>query len=226
MIKKMIIIVLISMMYLMVSPESVSAEHEWDHRYTISGQLTGLDGGVTRGSEVVIDCSEGMTDPGLCDHNDLRSDSSGFSGKYSLILHIHSADHGKNVAFTVEGETFNHTIDLKGADGEMEEGDRSVTQDIQLSKNISPFGFFMPYIIIGTLVSMGVVMILKKMNMWVFKEKDTRLNDRSGNSSHVNCPKCDARLNSFNLERHLKSVHSMKSEDISTLLEKNDNDAK
>ena len=50
MIKKMMIIVLISVMYLMVSIEPVSAEHEWDHRYTISGVLTGLDGEVIRGS--------------------------------------------------------------------------------------------------------------------------------------------------------------------------------
>lgn len=224
MIKKMIIIVLISMMYLMVLPEPVSAEHEWDHRYTLTGELTNLDGGVARGSKVIIDCSEGMTDPDLCGHNDLRSDSSSFSGKYTLILHIHSTDHGKNVTIAVEGETFNHTIDLRGADGEMEEGDRFGTQDIQLSKNVSSFGFFVPYIIIGSLVSIGVVIFLKKFNMWKFKGNDSRSNDRKQNPSHVNCPKCDVRLNPFNLERHLKSVHSMKSEDISILLGKNDDD--
>jgi len=226
MIKKMIIIVIIAMMYLMVLPEPVSAEHEWDHRYTLNGELTNLDGGVARGSKVIIDCSEGMTDPDLCGHNDLRSDSSSFSGRYSLILHIHSTDHGKNVTIAVEGETFNHTIDLKGADGEMEEGDRLAIQDIQLSKNVSSFGFFMPYIVIGTLVSTVVLMVFKKKGIWIFKQKDTRTNSRGQNSSHVNCPKCDVKINSINLERHLKSVHSMKNEDISTLLGKNDNNAK
>ena len=226
MIKKMIIIVIIAMMYLMVLPEPVSAEHEWDHRYTISGVLTDLDGEIIRGSDVMINCSEGKTDPSLCGHNKERSDPSSVSGKFSLILHIHSSDHGKNVTLTVEGESFNHTIDLRGADGEMEEGDRSVTMDIQLSKNVSAFGFFIPYIVIGTLVSTVVIMVFKKKGIWIFKEKDTRTNSRGQNSRHVNCPKCDVLLNPFNMERHLKSVHSMKSEDISTLLGENENDAK
>lgn len=226
MIKKTYVIVLISVLCLMVSIEPVSAEHEWDHRYTISGVLTGLDGEVIRGSEVMIDCSEGQTDPSLCGHNEERSDSSDPSGKYSVVLHIHSSDNGKNITLTVEGESFGHIINLTGADGEMEEGDRSVTMDIQLSKNISQFEYWIPFIIIGIMVSTVVVMILKKKNIGFFKEKSSRVNDRRKDSNKVDCPKCDARLNPFNLERHLKSVHSMKSEDITILLGKNDNDAK
>ena len=226
MIKKMLLILLITMMYLMVSIEPVSAEHEWDHRYTISGVLTDHDGDTIRGSEVMIDCSEGKTDPSLCGHNEERGDPSSISGKFSLVLHIHSSDHGKNVTLTVEGESFSHIINLTGPDGKMEEGDRSVTMDIQLSKNISSFEFWIPFIVIGLMVSTVIVMILKKKRVWVFKEKSSRVNDRRKDSSQVDCPKCNARLNPFNLERHLKSVHSMKSEEISIFLGKNDNDAK
>lgn len=222
----MSIIVIIGMMFLMVLTEPVSADHEWDHRYTISGELTNLDGGVVRGAEVFIDCSEGMTDSSLCEHNDLRSDTSSFSGKYSLILHIHSSDHGKQVTIAVEGETFNHTIDLRGADGELEEADRFANLDIQLSKNVSSFGYFIRFIVIGALVSTVVIMVFKKTGMWIFKEKDTSTISRGRNSNHVNCPKCDASVNPLNMERHLRSVHSMKNEEISSLLGKNDNDAK
>lgn len=222
----MSIIVIVGMMFLVLLTEPVSAEHEWDHRYTISGEITDLDGEVVRGAKVFIDCSEGMTDPSLCELNDSRSDSSSFSGEYTLILHVHTGDDGKQLTLSVEGETHNHTIDLKGTDDNMDEVDRLAVQDIQLSKKVSSIGYFMPFIVIGALVSTVVMMVFKKKGMWIFKEKDTSTIHKGRNPSHVNCPKCDAFVNPLNMERHLKSVHSMKNEEISLLLGKNENDAK
>ncbi len=50
------------------------AEHEWDHRYVINGEVTELSGDSASGVKVEVDCSEGATDPDLCGHNSDESE--------------------------------------------------------------------------------------------------------------------------------------------------------
>jgi hypothetical protein len=107
------ILVLVLAAILLSGVMPAQAEHEWDHRYVIEGKVLSPDGGVMRWMTVEIDCSEDATDSSLCGNNIERADSTGFSGNYELILHIHSGDHGMKIVLDVDGQKFEHIIDLR-----------------------------------------------------------------------------------------------------------------
>ena len=203
--------------FLLSSTTSVQAEHEWDHRYTISGKVLDLDGDAVRGVKVEIDCSPGKTDESLCDLNTERGSSTGVSGIYELVLHFHSSDHGKTLILTVEGEEFNHTIDLEGGDGEMAEEDRYVTMDLRLSSDVQVWSYFTPFIVMAFLIIFTILFIMKKKEIWIFAPKavQTGVVERT---DLVDCPKCDAKLRSDNMVRHLTSKHWMKEDEAKSLV--------
>ena len=204
-------------LFLLSSTTSVQAEHEWDHRYTISGKVLDLGGDTVRGVKVEIDCSQGKSDDSLCSLNKERGSSTGLSGIYELVLHFHSSDHGKTLILTVEGEEFNHTIDLEGGDGKMTEEDRYVTMDLRLSSEVSVWSYFMPFIVMTILIIFTILFIMKKKEMGFFSPKATatKVVERS---DLVTCPKCDAKLRSDNMVRHLTSKHWMKDDEAKALI--------
>ena len=204
-------LMLISMLILITLP-SAQAEHEWFHRYTLSGTVTDSAGDVARGVAGAIDCSEGKTPEDVCGLNEGRSATTGSSGKYELALHLHSSDHGKTIIIKVEGDEFNHTLDLEGADGEMEEEDRFVGMDIQLSFEVSSWSYYLPFIIIAIIVLFTFLIVIKKKNLLFFKERSDAASINGKRTDLLKCPKCDAELKEYNLVKHLKSQHYMKQE--------------
>ena len=204
-------------LFLLSSTTSVQAEHEWDHRYTISGKVLDLDGDTIRGVKVEIDCSPGKSDESLCSLNKERGSSTGLGGIYELVLHFHSSDHGKTLILTVEGEEFNHTIDLEGSDGEMTEEDRYVTMDLRLSSEVSVWSYFMPFIVMAILIISTILFIMKKKERWIFSPKAVQTGAVE-RTDLVNCPKCDAKLRSDNMVRHLTSKHWMKEGEAKSLV--------
>jgi len=208
-------------LFLLSSTPLVKAEHEWDHRYTISGKVLDLDGDTARGVMVEIDCSPGKTDESLCGLNTERGSSTGLSGIYELVLHFHSSDHGKTLILSAEGDEFNHTIDLEGGDGKMAEEDRYVTMDIRLSTDVPVWSYFMPFIVMLILIIFTILFIMKKKEMGFFAPKATatKVVERT---DLVNCPKCDAKLRSDNMVRHLTSKHWMKEDEAKSLVDLSD----
>ncbi len=204
-------------LFLLSSTTSVQAEHEWDHRYTISGKVLDLDGDTIRGVKVEIDCSPGKSDESLCSLNKERGSSTGLGGIYELVLHFHSSDHGKTLILTVEGEEFNHTIDLEGSDGEMTEEDRYVTMDLRLSSEVSVWSYFMPFIVMAILIISTIFFIMKKKERWIFAPKAVQTGAVE-RTDLVDCPKCDAKLRSDNMVRHLTSKHWMKEGEAKSLV--------
>ena len=204
-------------LFLLSFTTSVQAEHEWDHRYTISGKVLDLDGDTIRGVKVEIDCSPGKTDESLCGLNAERGSSTGLSGIYELVLHFHSSDHGKTLILTVEGEEFNHTVDLEGGDGEMAEEDRYVTMDLRLNGDVPVWSYFMPFIVMTTLIIFTILFIMKKKEIWIFAPKAV-LTGAVERTALVDCPKCDAKLRSDNMVRHLTSKHWMKEDEAKSLV--------
>jgi len=204
-------------LFLLSSTTSVQAEHEWDHRYTISGKVLDLDGDTIRGVKVEIDCSPGKSDESLCSLNKERGSSTGLGGIYELVLHFHSSDHGKTLILTVEGEEFNHTIDLEGSDGEMTEEDRYVTMDLRLSGEVSVWSYFMPFIVMAILIISTILFIMKKKERWIFSPKAVQTGAVE-RTDLVDCPKCDAKLRSDNMVRHLTSKHWMKEGEAKSLV--------
>ena len=208
-------------LFLLSSTTSVQAEHEWDHRYTISGKVLDLDGDTIRGVKVEIDCSPGKSDESLCSLNKERGSSTGLGGIYELVLHFHSSDHGKTLILTVEGEEFNHTIDLEGSDGEMTEEDRYVTMDLRLSSEVSVWSYFMPFIVMAILIISTILFIMKKKERWIFSPKAVQTGAVE-RTDLVDCPKCDAKLRSDNMVRHLTSKHWMKEGEAKSLVSLSD----
>jgi len=203
---------------LITLPEGVNAEHEWDHRYTITGIVTDVNNDIARGIQVKINCEENMTDADLCGLNKDRSSTTDGGGTYSLILHIHTGDHGKNIVIGIEDEIFEHIIDLNGEDDQQEPGDRDVKMDIQISIEVSTLRYYIPFIIIGMIIITGSLIVMKKKNLFFFKPKTAPRKKNNRREGLINCPKCDAQLRDFNLERHLSEKHYLTSEEIANLV--------
>ena len=120
-----------------------SGDHVWDHRYTISGEVTTQGGNGVYWMPVSVDCSdENATDPSICSLNSGREDSTGLFGSYSIQLHIHTADQGKLLVLDVNGERVEHIIDVTGLDGVQDEEDRfaDLIKDIHLEYDLENKG--------------------------------------------------------------------------------------
>jgi hypothetical protein len=216
--KKSYSLLTVLLVLLITLPEGVNAELEWDHRYTITGIVTDVNEDIAKGIQVEINCEENMTHGDLCGHNEDRSSTTGGDGVYSLILHIHTGDHGKKIVIKIEGEMFEHIIDLNGEDDQQEPEDRDVKMDIQISIEVSTFGYYIPFIIIGMIIITVSLIVMKKKNLFFFKPKTTPRKKKNRREGLIDCPKCDAQLRDFNLERHLSEKHYLNSEEIANLV--------
>jgi hypothetical protein len=201
---------------------NVNAEHEWDHRYTINGEVFQGDGSTATDVEVKIDCSEGKSEPSLCEENIGRSENTSMSGKFQLALHVHSSDHGLRLVLDIDGESFNHTINLNGDDGQQTEEDRTVDVEFTLDDEVFTLDdevFTLDdevsksetYIIIA-LVAMTITVLF----LYVIRNRKSSTNQPQGSSlkkkastpvEMARCPKCDVKVKGSNLESHLMKVH-------------------
>lgn len=218
-----LVIVAITLLLLNGLSMNVNAEHEWDHRYIIDGEVLHGNGSQASDFEVMIDCSDGKSEPSLCEENIGRSENTSTSGKFQLTLHIHSSDHGLRLVLDIDGESFNHTINLNGDDGQQTEEDRTVeivfTLDdgvFNLDDEVSTLDEEDPktgmYIIVAL-----VVMAMSVPFLNVIRNPKSSTNQSLSSSSKkkkastsvemARCPKCDVKVKVSNLESHLMKVH-------------------
>ena len=205
---------------------TVEAEHEWDHRYTISGKVTDGSGSTARGVLIGLNCDAGKSDESLCGHNAATTASSGLTGRYELTLHLHGTDHDGNLVLTANGEEFTHTIDMQGGDGQADEVDRFVEMDIKLNGDVSPWSYLLPRLALLLLGTLTILFILKNRQLWIFKpapaERVSR--GRVQPTDLVPCPRCSAELKRENLFRHLTEKHSMQKAAAEALIEESSDD--
>ncbi len=207
------ILVLVLAAILLSGVMPAQAEHEWEHRYAIEGKVLSPDGEVMRWMTVEIDCSEDATDSSLCGNNIERADSTGFSGNYELILHIHSGDHGMKIVLDVDGQKFEHIIDLQGADGQPVEADRYVTDDLQLDSDPGLFRF-VPLVSFVALIVGSIAGLVVKMRGPKSSTESRATKSRSSSGDFIDCPHCSARLRSRNAAAHMLKVHRVKDYEI------------
>ena len=205
--KKLLLTVLISLALCLALPVA-NAEHEWDHRYTITGIVTAANGEIATDVPVFLDCSPENANQNICAHNEGRNSTTDNTGSYSLELHIHPTDHGEVIYLLVENNSFRHVLDLKGDNGQAEEGDRTTTMNIDLSAPSEQKSMSNETILIG--VSFGLVLILIMMMAINFRKSDTvTTKDKSfqNRTDLLSCPKCDTKLKDTNLIGHLMKRH-------------------
>jgi hypothetical protein len=204
---KLLLTVLISLALCLASPVA-NAEHEWDHRYTLTGIVTDANGEIATDTPVFLDCSPENANQEICVHNEGRNSTTDNTGSYLLILHIHITDHGSEIYLLVENKTFRHVLDLKGDDGQAEEGDRTATMNIDLSAPSEQKSMSNETILIG--VSLGLIFILAIMMAINFRKSDTattKSNSFQNRTDLLSCPKCDTKLKDINLIGHLMKRH-------------------
>jgi hypothetical protein len=204
---KLLLTVLISLALCLASPVA-NAEHEWDHRYTLTGIVTDANGEIATDTPVFLDCSPENANQNICGHNEGRNSTTDNNGSYLLILHIHITDHGSEIYLLVENKTFRHVLDLKGDDGQAEEGDRTATMNIDLSSPSEQKSMSNETILIG--VALGLVFILAIMMVINFRKSDTattKSNSFQNRTDLLSCPKCDTKLKDINLVGHLMKRH-------------------
>jgi hypothetical protein len=205
--KKLLLTVLISLALCLTLPVS-SAEHEWDHRYTITGTVTDANGEIATDTPVFLDCSPENANQNICGHNEGRNSTTDNTGSYSLELHIHSNDHDSEIYLLVENKSFRHVLDLEGDNGQAEEGDRTTTMNIDLSAPSEQKSMSNETILIG--VSLVLVLILIMMMAINFRKSDTdTTKDKTfqNRTDLLSCPKCDTKLKDTNLIGHLMKRH-------------------
>jgi hypothetical protein len=205
--KKLLLTVLISLALCLTLPVS-SAEHEWDHRYTLTGIVTDANGEIATDTPVFLDCSPENANQQICGHNEGRNSTTDNNGSYLLILHIHITDHGSEIYLLVENKSFRHVLDLEGDNGQAEEGDRTATMNIDLSAPSEQKSMSNETILIG--VSLGLVFILAIMMAINFRKSDTattKSNSFQNRTDLLSCPKCDTKLKDINLIGHLMKRH-------------------
>jgi len=208
------ILVLVLAAILLSGVMPAQAEHEWDHRYVIEGKVLSPDGGVMRWMTVEIDCSEDATDSSLCGNNIERADSTGFSGNYELILHIHSGDHGMKIVLDVDGQKFEHIIDLQGEDGQPLEEDRYVTDDLQLDSDPGFFHTLAASFLLVALIVGSIAGLVVKMRGSKSITESPATKSRSSGGDFIDCPHCKARLKPRNAAAHMLKVHRVKDYEI------------
>ena len=204
---KLLITVLISLALCLALPVA-NAEHEWDHRYTLTGIVTDANGEIATDTPVFLDCSPENANQNICGHNEGRNSTTDNNGSYLLILHIHITDHGSEIYLLVENKTFRHVLDLKGDDGQAEEGDRTATMNIDLSSPSEHKSMSNEIILIGA--DLGLVTILAIMMVINFRKSDTattKSNSFQNRTDLLSCPKCDTKLKDINLVGHLMKRH-------------------
>ena len=211
------ILVLVLAAILLSGVMPAQAEHEWEHRYVIEGKVLSPDRELMRWMNVKIVCDENdedATDPSLCEHNIDREDSTGFTGGYKLVLHIHSTDHGKKILIDVGGEKFEHFLDLQGEDGQASEEDRYVIDDLQLESDPGFWHTLTASLLLVALIVGSIAGLVVKMRGPKSSTESRATKSRSSSGDFIDCPHCSARLRSRNAAAHMLKVHRVKDYEI------------
>jgi hypothetical protein len=231
--KRTHLILALAILLVGVLSSSAMAEHEWDHRYVINGEVTELSGDSASGVKVEVDCSEGATDPDLCGHNSEESEKTGLSGKFTLELHVHAGQDGKFLVLLIDGQQFNHTLDLTGPDGEPTEEDREVELEFSLDHDVSRTQtYVIALLFLATILAPCLYFVMKfrsksKDSPPPSKRKKGVRGSGGGKSGGdggklggmTSCPRCDVAVKKSNLAGHLTKVHTVsksKAEEIAS----------
>ncbi len=101
------IITLVLSIYLLATLPLVFAEHEPNHRYTVTGYVRDANGNPLAGEAVTVtDTSIKLTEKGVTDKN----------GKYSILLHLHDNNLGDDLTITARGVSFQTKVSFDPAD--------------------------------------------------------------------------------------------------------------
>ena len=118
------------------------------------------------------------------------------------------------IVLDVDGQKFEHIIDLQGADGQPEEADRYVTDDLQLDSDPGFFhtlaaSFLLVALIVGSIAGLVVKMRGPKSST---ESRSTK--SRSSSGDFIDCPHCSARLKPRNAEAHMLKIHRVRGYEI------------
>jgi hypothetical protein len=231
--KRTYLILVLAILLVGVLSNTAVAEHEWDHRYVINGEVTELSGDPASGVKVEVDCSEGATDPDLCGHNSEESEKTNLSGTFTLELHVHAGQDGKFLVLLIDGQQFNHTLDLTGPDGEPTEEDREVELEFSLDHDVARTQtYVIALLFLATILVPCIYFVMKfrsksKDSPSPSKRKkgvggsDGRFTAGGGGEigGMTTCPRCDVAVKMSNLAGHLTKVHTVsksKAEEIAS----------
>jgi hypothetical protein len=212
--------------FLLLAPAlmlTAAADHEWDHRYAIQGTVTDSAGNTARFVDAAIDCSSGASDPEVCEHNEGRSASTGLSGEFELDLHIHAGNDGLLIVLDIDGEKFNHTIDLRGEDDQAKKDARFADLTFELDHEVDNTALYATVIasIIAIALLIGFfVKRRRRKHEGISSKHHASFSSASKTvaSDLVGCPRCDARLKHSNLKSHLMKKHYLKAEQAVALI--------
>jgi hypothetical protein len=126
------------------------------------------------------------------------------------MLHVHSSQHGKILVLEIDGQRFNHTIDLTGDDGQADAEDRFVSPQFTLDHEVSKTGTYIAIALLSISIAIPLLYFLNKRKTTTFVQQAGRSNLPSKALSEdvmTNCPKCDVAVKDSNLESHLTKVH-------------------
>lgn len=213
-----LLLALLVIFTLLSTSQVVSAEHEWDHRYVISGIVTSAEGEVATDKAVFLDCGPENANQNICGHNEGRNSTTDESGFYSIILHVHTGDHDEVIYLLVENKSYPHVIDLEGDNGQQEEGDRAATMNIDLSENPPKQGINTQIVFATSLFVIGIFLMLK-LKQRTYNSAKQRSHRSSSRPDLLNCPKCETQLKQSNLVEHLIKRHYYNKPDAQKELE-------
>ena len=201
-----------------------AADHEWDHRYSIKGTVTDSAGNTARFVDAAIDCSSGASDPEVCGHNEGRSASTGLSGEFELDLHIHVGNDGMLIVLDIDGQKFNHTLDLElDGDDQAKHDARFADVTIELDHEVDNTALY-------AAIAGGLLAIVLAIGFFVKwrRQKQEGISSKHHSSFSsasktvtsdlVGCPRCDAKLKHSNLKSHLMKKHYLKAEEAAALI--------
>jgi hypothetical protein len=118
------------------------------------------------------------------------------------------------IVLDVDGQKFEHIIDLQGEDGQPLEEDRYVTDDLQLD---SDPGFFhtlaASFLLVALIVASIAGLVVKMRGSKSITESPTT-KSRSSSGDFIDCPHCKARLKPRNAAAHMLKVHGFKDYEI------------
>ena len=200
-----------------------AADHEWDHRYSIKGTVTDSAGNTARFVDAAIDCSSGASDSEVCDHNKGRSASTGLSGEFELDLHIHAGNDGLLIVLDIDGQKFNHTVDLEGEDDQAKKDARFADLTFKLDHEVDNTALYATVIASIIAIALLIGYFVKRRRQK--KEGISSKHHASFSSASktvasdlVGCPRCDARLKHSNLQSHLMKKHYLKADEAKALI--------
>ena len=212
--------------FLLLAPAlmlTAAADHEWDHRYSIKGTVTDSAGNTARFVDAAIDCSSGASDPDVCGHNKGRSASTGLSGEFELNLHIHVGNDGMLIVLDIDGQKFNHTLNLGGEDVQAKHDARFATLSYELDHEVDNTALYATVIasIIAIVLIIGFFVKRRRQKQDGISSKHHASFSSASKtvaSDLVGCPRCDARLKHSNLKSHLMKKHYLKAEQAVALI--------